>query len=386
LFINALPMGGAERIIISIAGSLVEAGNEVDLVLAERRGELLKRVPPAVRIVELGSASRAATLAALPRFPLSLLPDLVRFAVRNRLTQKLPSLATYLRREAPRALLVTVSKNSLLALWARHLAGVNLRLVLREANVHSLQHAEGRSRDNLILTRLAREWYPHADAFVAISQGVSIDLTNTLGIPAERIMTIHNPVDAEYVARHASTPADHPWLQDDIPLLLSVGRLAEQKDHATLLRAFAIVRREREVRLLVLGEGPCRSELEDLSRELEVQRDVSFPGIISNPYPFMANASCFVLSSAWEGFGNVLIEALACGCPVVSTDCRSGPAEILGGGRFGRLAWTGDPVDLARAIAETLDEPIDRERLRARARDFPPASTYQRYREIILGT
>jgi glycosyltransferase involved in cell wall biosynthesis len=376
-------MGGAERIMIGIAESLVEGGYDVDLVLAERRGELLQQVPTAVRIVELESASRATVLAALPGFPWSSILDLGRLAIRNRLILKLPSFATYLREEAPCVLLVTVLKNSLLALWARHLAGVDLRLVVREANVHSLQHA-GRSRDNPILNRLARKWYPHADTFVAISQGVATDLTHSLGIPAGRISTIHNPVDADNVARLASTPIDHPWLRADIPLLLSVGRLAQQKDHATLLRAFAIVWREREVRLLVLGEGSCRRELEKLSCELGVERDVSFPGITSNPYPFMASASCFVLSSAWEGFGNVLIEALACGCPVVSTDCQSGSAEILDGGRFGRLARTGDPVDLARAIVETLDEPIDRERLLARARNFPPVPTYQRYREIIL--
>jgi glycosyltransferase involved in cell wall biosynthesis len=282
-------------------------------------------------------------------------------------------------------LITTIAKNSLLALWARHLCGVDVRLVLREANVFSLQHAAGESRDHSILSRLARDWYPRADAFIAISHGVADDLTQALGIDADRITTIHNPVDVDHIMRCASRPAYHPWLGGDIPLVLSVGRLARQKDYATLLRAFAILRSEREIRLLVFGEGPLRAELEALSVELGVEHDVSFPGIVSDPYPFMARASCFVLSSAWEGFGNVLLEALACGCPVVSTDCRSGPAEILAAGRFGKLTSTHDPIGLAKAIAETLAEPVDRDRLRTRASNFSPAASYARYREVILG-
>jgi glycosyltransferase involved in cell wall biosynthesis len=379
-------MGGAEKIMIGIAAFLAEAGHEVDFVLAERRGELVERVPPAVRIVELEPASGAATVAVLSRFPPASLLDLARLAIRQRITRSLLPLAAYLRQESPRALLASIAKNSLVALFARHLADPNLRLVVREANMFSLQNAEYHGRDNPIVTRLAGQWYARADAIVAISQGVADDLTHSLGVPSECITTIYNPVDADFIARRAMRSADHPWLRSDVPLLLAVGRLAKQKDFATLVRAFALVRRERAARLLILGEGPTRRELEDLARELGVEQEVSLPGICPDPYPFMARAACFVLSSAWEGFGNVLVEALACGCPIVSTDCPSGPSEILAGGHFGRLAKTGDPADLARAITITLDEPRHCERQRSRSRDFSPAATYERYHDVILGT
>jgi len=386
LFLNALPMGGAERNVLELSRFLSRSGHPVDLVLAEHRGELLREIPSGVRVVDLEKRSRLETLAVLSSLPLASFPDLAHLLFRNRLLTSLVPLRDYLQRERPRALLTTITKNALLALWARHLSGRELRVVVREANVFSRQHSSKAGRDNPILTRLARRWYPCADVFVAVCHAVGDDLVDSVGVSRERIVTVHNPVDADRLAAAAREPLEHPWLRaGEPPVLLSVGRLTEQKDFPTLLRAFAILRRERPARLLVLGEGRCRPQLEALCRELRIEDDVSFPGVVRNPQAFMARSAVFVLSSAWEGFVNVLLEALACGCAVVSTDCTGGSAEILAGGRFGHLVGPGDPIGLAKSVGEALDHPADRELLRGRALEFPPEAAFGRYRDVLLG-
>jgi glycosyltransferase involved in cell wall biosynthesis len=200
------------------------------------------------------------------------------------------------------------------------------------------------------------------------------------------ITTIHNPINLERVTQLAREPAEHPWFEDaDIPVVLGVGRLVPQKDFPTLMRAFALVRQQRPARLVILGQGRGRPELEALARSLGLEHDLWMPGIALNPYRYMARAAVFALSSAWEGFGNVLLESLACGRPIVSTDCPSGPAEILGNGRFGRLVPVGDAPAMASAILESLAGNHQPDRLRSRAAEFSIERTSQRYLELLLG-
>jgi glycosyltransferase involved in cell wall biosynthesis len=186
----------------------------------------------------------------------------------------------------------------------------------------------------------------------------------------------------------AKQPVSHPWFeQNRLPVILAVGRLTKAKDYPTLFRAFSLVRQVRPAKLLILGEGEERSNLERLAIELGIQNDVSMPGFVDNPFAFMAKASVFVLSSAWEGFGNVLVEALACGCPVVATDCRSGPREILDNGRYGRLVPVGDHEALAKAILETLDNPdfpADRQTRLQRAMEFSIDAAVDKYLKVLL--
>jgi glycosyltransferase involved in cell wall biosynthesis len=198
------------------------------------------------------------------------------------------------------------------------------------------------------------------------------------------VHTIHNPiVDARLLAR-AQNPCLHPWLQGgDRPVLLTVGRLAPQKDHMTLLRAFAIVRRTREARLVIFGEGTERARIESLRRDLGLEADVDLPGVTDNPYAAMRRASLFVLSSRFEGLPTVLVEALACGCPTVSTTCPSGPAEILNGGRYGVLVTPENPEALAAGILKGLDQLWDREMLRRRGAEFSIAASLDQYLGIL---
>ncbi len=331
VFVPSLRGGGAERVMLDLAAGFAERGIATDLVLAQAVGPLLSEVDPRVPVTDLRA---------------------------GRVLGALPALAAYLRRQRPEALLVTLTHASLVALWARRLAGTGTRIVVREANTLS-QVTRGAGRDRRrFIPWLARRYFPTADAIVAVSQGVADDLATLTGLPPSRIRVLPNPIVTPDLARRAAEPLDHPWFEPgEPPVVLGVGRLSRQKDFPTLLRAFSRVRADRPARLMILGEGPERGDLLALARRLGVGDDVSLPGFAPNPFPYFRRAGVFVLSSAWEGMPGALIQALACGAPVVSTDCESGPREVLKAGRYGRLVPVGKPEALAAAILETLREP-----------------------------
>jgi glycosyltransferase involved in cell wall biosynthesis len=192
----------------------------------------------------------------------------------------------------------------------------------------------------------------------------------------------------------AGEPVDHQWFRDGLPpVVLTVGRLGDQKDHPTLLRAFAKVRACREARLVILGEAPNAretqrriGELRGLACSLGIEDDVDFLGYQPNPFKYMSRAAVFALTSRFEGLGNALIEALACGCPIVSTDCESGPAEILSYGRYGQLVPVGDIDAVAEAILLTLDSPCNPDYLKSRAEQFSVDRVASQYEQIMLAS
>lgn len=323
--------GGAQRSMVRLAGGLAERGYDVDLVLGRRDEDDHYRaeVADTVRIVSL-DAPRA--LFSVPR------------------------LIRYLRRERPVAMVTSLDYMNVLGVWARWLARVDTRVVVNEQNTLSMVVDNGTRRRKRVLPWLVRQSYRRADGIAAVSEGVADDLARFVGLPRDRVDAIHNPVVVPQLADMTTQPLDHPWFgPDEPPVLLAVGRLTPQKDFETLLRAFAKVRASHAARLLVLGDGDERSRLEALVIELGLEQDVSLPGWAVNPYPYMAAADLFVLSSLWEGLPTVLIEALYCGVPIVATDCPSGPREILQGGRYGSLVPVGDVDALAQAIADALD-------------------------------
>ncbi|MDN5872336.1 MAG: glycosyltransferase, partial [Nitrococcus sp.] len=393
-FIPTLAGGGAERIMLRLAGELAARGYSVDLLLMRRRGVYEGQLPSSVRIIKLkrGWKTWGRCFLAIKARP----ADYARLALPVLLARKpifnlryLPALVGYLQRERPAALVSALFRANLLALWARELAGVPTRIVVSERNTISqtlateVKWLAPRRRRLLDLIHCT---YPLAERIVAVSNGVAGDLAAVTGIPRASITTIYNPVVSADLVELARAPLDHPWFASaQPPVVLAVGRLEAQKDFVTLIRAFAQLRAMQTARMIILGEGKQRPFLEREIQCLGLDEDVQLPGWVDNPYAYMARAAVFVLSSAYEGLPGALIEALACGCPVVSTDCPSGPAEILDGGRYGTLVPVGDDAGLAQAIMATLAAPPERAGLQARAQQFGAGAAVERYLEVLLG-
>lgn len=329
LFFHGLLGGGVERVMVNLASGFVRRGIEVDMVLGTAEGPLLPQVPPQVRIVDLKV---------------------------TRMHRALPGLVRYLRKERPHALLSALDQSNVVALWARALARVPTRVVVSVHFDTSQVVAQARTLRDRFVRSWTAPFYPWAEAVVAVSQGAAEDLVHRTGLSRDKVRVIYNPVVTPALFARAEALLEHPWFSLGAPpVILGVGRLTKAKDFPTLIRAFARVRRVRPARLLILGEGEERAALERLVREEGLEEEVALPGFAENPYPFMKRAAVFVLSSRWEGLPTVLIEALALGTPVISTDCPSGPREILEGGRWGRLVPMGDDAALAEAILEALE-------------------------------
>jgi glycosyltransferase involved in cell wall biosynthesis len=328
IFLPSLSGGGAERAMLNLAHGLAKCGCAVDLVLAQVKGPYVSEVQDSVRIVDLKAA---------------------------RVLTSLPALARYLRRERPTALLSALDYANVVALWARRLAGTPRRVVVNEQNTISRSARNSARRRQRMVPHLVKHFYPWADYVIGNSQGVAADLSQVTGLPDERIKILYNPVVTPELRAKVRAPLNHPWFEaGQPPVILAVGRLTKQKDFPTLIRALAQVRRTRPARLLILGEGPDRPELEALIRQLGLIDDIAMPGFVENPYAYMSRASLYVLSSRWEGLPTVLIEALYCGPRIIATDCPSGPREILADGRYGSLVPVGDVTALAQAIEAGL--------------------------------
>jgi glycosyltransferase involved in cell wall biosynthesis len=386
IFIRSLEGGGgAERMMVSLARGFQERGHRVDLVLGSASGAFLDDVPEAVRVVELGRRSVLRALPMLLREPANALrlAPAFRSVIPHWVLGCIPDLVRYLERERPDAMLSALNYSNIAALWARRLADVQTRLVVSERNTLSYRARVGRRNEEL--PKLARAFYPWADAIAAVSDGVADDLAEAAAIPRARITTTYNPVVGPEIAQLAREPLDDPWFADsEVPVVLAAGKLKPQKGLDVLLEAFARLRERRPARLVVLGEGDLRRALAQQASGLGIEKDVAFPGFVENPFRYMAAASVFVLSSRWEGLPGVLIQALACGCPVVSTDCPSGPREILDGGRYGELAPVDDPEALAEAIDRTLDRPRRAEELIRRADEYSTRRSVDRYLALLL--
>ena len=330
IYLPSLRGGGAERVMVILANAFAERGYAVDLVLASATGPYIAEVSPAVNLVNLG---------------------------RSRVITSLPGLVRYLRLRKPVALLSAMGHANSVALLAKKFAGGNTRFVVSERNNSLVLQGEHEGFRSRVVRSFNRYLYRTADAIHAVSHGVAAAASQQLDLPREGIDVVYNPVVTRQVLERAQANVDFPWFSvGGPPVIVAAGRLTKQKDFATLIRAFALVRLETEVRLVIMGEGELRPDLEQLINEYRLYGSVFLPGFVENPFAIMKQADLFVLSSAWEGLPNVLIQAMACGTPVVSTDCPSGPAEILENGEWGRLVPVGDVEALAQAMLETLTD------------------------------
>jgi glycosyltransferase involved in cell wall biosynthesis len=282
-------------------------------------------------------------------------------------------------------MLTSLNHVNIVGLWARRIAGVQTRVVVNEQNTLSREAPNSPRRRHRLVPRLARRFYPWADEIVAVSEGAADDLVRAIGIDEHRVTVVPNPIVTPELRTMAAEPLDDPWFADGGgPVALAVGRFTQQKDFPTLLRAVAAARARRPVRLLILGDGPERVRLEALVSELGLEDAVRLPGWVVNPYPYMARADVFVLSSRWEGLPSVLIEALFCGAPVVATDCPSGPMEILEAGRHGVLVPVGDVGALADGIVRAVTGEVPRPSSESWRR-FEQDAVVDRYLDVLVG-
>ena len=327
IFFHDLGIGGAERVMLQLAQGFVESGHPVDLVLARAEGPLLTEVPSRVQIVDLKTRS-----------PIQMFFGLI----------------SYLREKRPSVLLSPFEVTSVIAILAKKITRLPVRVIIR-VSVHISRNKRNvrwkKALEKFVVSRV----YLWADGIITVSEGVAEDLSIYTGIPLERITVIYNPVISDQLLKAVEAPTNHRFFSDsEYPVVLGVGRLAEQKDFSTLIGAFDILRKKIPARLIILGDGEERSHLENLIQAFGLQELVDLPGFDTNPFAFMRRASMFVLSSKWEGLPGVLIQALACGCPVVSTNCLSGPSEILKDGQYGYLVPVGDVDAMANAMEMTL--------------------------------
>lgn len=345
--------GGITPVITALSTGLCAAGARVELLTlgSDEPGQRLRSMPPNLSVHGLGQGRR---------------------------WQQSTRLRRYLAERRPMALLAAGHRANVLA--ARQ-AGGDTRIVL---SVHNAL-TPGLERLNpwrrWTRLRALRHWYPDADGIICVSQGVATDLARLVPQLGDRLHCVHNPI-----APAGSEPSldVHPWLSDPSrAVILGAGRLTAQKDFATLIRAFAQLELQPAPRLLILGEGPDRQVLLQLAAQLGVSSRVALPGFVPNPRAQMAAASVFVLASAWEGFGNVLVEAMSVGTPVVATDCPSGPREILADGRYGPLVAVGDVDAMSAAIMRILASATASTLLQERAADFAPERVAARYLELL---
>ncbi|HET7315121.1 glycosyltransferase [Salinisphaera sp.] len=398
-YLSAFAGGGLERVTLCLMRGLIARGYAVDLVLERKQGDYLARIPASVRVVGLESGGKWRACRRLLRgWPREGLAQAIRMLTpksRYIPLRRLSSLVDYIERTKPDVMIAAAGRVPFLEIWAARLAKHPVRTVIAEhstlsARLDAFRRDAHAYRALRYRRHLMRRLYPAADALIAVSRGVAADVAREARLSASRIEVIHNPVvDPADLKNDAPSP-DHAWFApaQTEPVVLAAGRLAPEKDFAMLIEAVASARsRGCALRLMILGEGPERSRLEQRARRLGIADAVALPGWVDEPQGHMAHAAVFALSSRVEGLPVALIEAMACGCPVVATDCPSGPREILEDGRLGRLVPVGDERAMGEALCAALAEPPDRRALQTRAAEFaiePAIDAYQRLIDRLI--
>lgn len=358
-FIPSLRGGGAERMFARMATHFTELGHSVDMVvMSSANSEYQEELSEKVRMVDLKTP---------------------------RLWTSLPAFRRYCLEEKPDVVISAMPLANGIAAWVMRLMKAPPRLVITEHNAISMAFGDLDVPKYRPLMWLIRPSYRWADAAVGVSEGVAKRLRRMAGLAPNRVYSIPNPAWAPDIETHANSAAStHGWLEDKrVPIIISAGRMEAQKDFANLLRAFSKVRSRRLAKLVIIGEGSQRRQLEALAIELGIDQDLAMPGFQKNPFVWFAKADVYGMSSIHEGLPTVLIECMACGTPVVSTDCPSGPSEILEGGVYGPLVPVGDHAALAEAIEQQLDNPISVDWLKARAREFSIEASCSAYWDLI---
>jgi glycosyltransferase involved in cell wall biosynthesis len=357
LFIMNLAGGGAERVVVELANGFVKRNYDVDLVIVNRVGSLFPELSPRVNVHSL---DHRRTLGGIWR------------------------LRSYLEKRRPSVVFSHITHTNVASIIARCLSRYRPYLVVVEHShiSHEVKVSRGLARAACWIVPVA---YRFADAIAVVAEEMRYTVAKAARLKADKIAVLYNPVVTPKLFRRAAVPPSHPWFAPGSdPVVLGAGRMVRQKNFPLLIQAFALLLQRRRARLVILGEGELRADLERMVQDLGISEYVDLPGFQDNPYPYMRRAGVFALSSDWEGLPGVLIEALACGCPVVATDCKSGPHEILRGGQFGYLVPPGDPQAFADALESALRDPGSSTERISRARQFSLEAALDRYLHVGL--
>jgi len=359
-----LKFGGVEKVVLTLAKGFVEKGIEVTLVLANEEGEFLKQVLYGLNIASLNipAPDSRGFFANAPRVFISL----VRYFSNHDFDAVFPSWY--------HIDLITMFAIRLVNLFKKN--KTRMIFILHGPYESYLSHSRIKYLFSIIASKIVLKL---PDKLVAVSESVKKSFGND-----DKIAVIYNPVVTPDMLDKSNEPVDQDFFTaKKVSIIISVGRLSQEKDFATLLRAFAIVEKEIDSQLVIVGEGKERENLQRLARNLHIEDSVWMPGFVENPYKYVSKSSVFVLSSKFEGFALVLVEALSVGCPVVSTDCPGGPREILENGKYGKLVPVGDHEALAKAIIDTLKNPPPKELLQERGKMFSVEAAVNKYLELI---
>jgi glycosyltransferase involved in cell wall biosynthesis len=359
IYMHDLSGGGVERQSLIIAEEFRRSGIDVTLVLHRLRGELAQDVPSGLRIVDLES---------------------------NRTLGDVVALMGFLRRNKPDILLSNLDLNNIAALLSKGLSFSRSKIVICQHNPISESFVNCENWMYRQVPNSYRTLKPLISRAVAVSAGVAEELVSLAGLAPENVVTINNPVIGPEFLCRSQEGAEHRWFgPGQRPVFVTAGRLVTQKDHQTMLKALALHRQRHDSKLIMLGTGPLEAELRALAAELGINDSVDFAGFRPNALPFLRQADAFLLSSRCEGFGNVIVEAMGCGTPVISTRCAHGPGEILGNGQYGVLVEPRDPEAFAAAMDDvaTLRQRFPSEVLRRRANDFSYTACADRYMDLF---
>lgn len=355
---GTLSTGGIGRNTLNLASTFLRMGHEVDIVLiGEAPGGREREIPADVNVYAIARRSRYALFG----------------------------MTRYIKERRPHLIISAHHNINAVMLLAKRISGLQREstLACTFRTYRSVQYKRSSNRGKLY-DWVAFRLYKWADHLVAVSQGVADDLERTTDLPQGSVKVIHNPAWSDEMASRANELCEDKWITDShVPVVITVGRLAEEKDYPTLLRAFHLLRQQRECRLVILGDGDERRSVEEDIEQYGLENDVRLVGHVSNPLKYMTSANLFVLASAWEGFGNVLVEALGCGLPIVSTDCPSGPREILSNGQYGTLVTVGDYVAMSNAMLSSLNDPPSPERQLRRAEAFSFQKSADEYLNLM---
>lgn len=345
--------GGIGRNILNLAAAFHDHGCDVHVLLDKLEGPYLEQLHPAVGVHSLATSNALSGI---------------------------PQMCLYLLRHKPHAILTPNVRLTVLALRATRLVRPSAGVFANVHNTYSRTFGRLSAKKAASRTKKIQHHYPRCRGIIAVSSGVAEDFCRLTGLPSQAVTTIHNPVVTPELTTLAEQPLTHPWFTPEAPpVVLSVGRLETQKNFPLLIEAFEQTRAQLNCRLVLVGDGTQRGVIEARVVASPFATDIALLGHQSNPYNYMRHAGVFVMSSQWEGFGNVLAEAMATGTPVVATDCPSGPREVLDNGRYGTLVPMGDSAALAAAILDTLRTPPAPDMLKTAAARFDAAQVAKQY-------